>query len=96
MPADRRRFALDPHSVPGVLQAMVPDTSFRAVTPSDTVAIKGGVCRALYVGVTGDVSAINENGEAVVFTAVVGGTILPIVTKQVKATGTTATNIVAL
>lgn len=96
MPQSRRRTPLDPQSMPGALQAMVPDNSFRAVTPSDTVAIKGGVARALYVGVTGDVAAVNENGAAVVFTAVVGGTVLPIVTPRVNATGTTATNIVAL
>lgn len=96
MPAARRRTILDPESIPGALQAMVPDTSFRAVTPSDTYPIKGGIARALYVGVTGDVSAINENGVAVVFKNVLAGNILPIVTPQVTSAGTTATNIVAL
>lgn len=96
MPASKRRFPLDPQSVPGALQGMVPDNSFRPVTPSNTVAIKGGVARALYVGVTGDVAAINENGVAVTFKGVPAGSILPIVTGRVNATNTTATDIVAL
>lgn len=96
MPIGKRRTPLDPYSVPGVLQEMVPNNSFRAVTPSDTVPIKGGPARALYVGGAGDVVAVNENGVAVTFTAVPAGAILPIVTAQVKATSTTATAIVAL
>ncbi len=75
---------------------MVPNDSFRAVTPSDTLAIKGGPARALYVGGAGDVVAVNENGVAVTFAAVPAGTVLPIATARVNDTGTTATNIVAL
>ena len=75
---------------------MVPNSSFRTVTPSDTHAIKGGPARALYVGVTGDVAAVNENGVAVIFTAVPAGAVLPIATRRVNATNTTATNIIAL
>lgn len=96
MPDKRRRFALDPLSTPGALQNMVPDDTFRAVTPSDTLAIKGGPARALYVGGAGDVVAINENGVAVTFVGVAAGTVLPIATTRVNATDTTATNIVAL
>lgn len=83
-------------SIPGALQEMVPNSSFRTVTPSDTHAIKGGPARALYVGVTGDVAAVNENGVAVIFTAVPAGAVLPIATRRVNATNTTATNIIAL
>ena len=75
---------------------MVPNNSFRAVTPSDTYPIKEGPARALYVGVTGDVTAVNENGVAVTFSNVPTGAVLPIATSQVNATGTTATNLVAL
>jgi len=75
---------------------MVPNASFRAVTPSDTVPIKGGPARALYVGVAGDVVALNENGVAVKFKAVPAGTVLPIATTRVNNTNTTATDIVAL
>jgi hypothetical protein len=83
-------------SIPGALQEMVPNSSFRTVTPSDTYSIKGGPARALYVGGAGDVAALNENGVAVTFTAVPAGAVLPIVTSRVNATNTTATNIVAL
>ena len=96
MPAAQRRTPLDPLSIPGALQEMVPNNSFRAVTPSDTHPIKGGPARALYVGVTGDVTAINENGVAVTLSGVPAGAVLPIATARVNATGTTATNLVAL
>lgn len=96
MPQTKRRVLLDPQSVPGVLQDMVPNNSFRAVTPSNTIAIKGGPARSLYVGGAGNLVAINENGIAVTFTAVAAGSILPIVTARVNATNTTATAIVAL
>lgn len=96
MPASKRRKKLDPDSSPGVLSEMVPNDTFRAVTPSDTIAIKNGPARALYVGGAGNIVAINENDEAVTFVAVPAGSILPIVTKRVNATNTTATSIVAL
>ncbi len=96
MPAAQRRTLLDPKSIPGALQGMVPDSSFRPVTPSDTYPIKGGPARALYVGGAGDVAAVNENGAAVVFAGVPAGAVLPITTSRVNATATTATNIVAL
>ncbi len=96
MPASQRRTPLDPMSIPGALQEMVPNSSFRTVTPSDTHPIKGGPARALYVGGTGDVAALNENGVAVTFAGVPAGAVLPIATSRVNATNTTATNIVAL
>jgi hypothetical protein len=96
MPTAQRRTPLDPQSIPGALQEMVPNNSFRTVTPSDTYAIKGGPARSLYVGGTGDVVAINENGVAVTFTAVPAGAVLPVATSRVNATNTTATHIVAL
>lgn len=96
MPLSKIRTLLDPQSIPGALQEMVPNAAFRPVTPSDTVAIKGGPARSLYVGVTGDVVAINENNVAVTFKAVPAGAVLPVATKRVNATGTTATDLVAL
>lgn len=96
MPLAQRRTLLDPQSIPGALQEMVPNATFRPVTPSDTLAIKGGPARSLYVGGAGDVVAINENNVAVTFVAVPAGTVLPIATKRVNSTDTTATDIVAL
>lgn len=65
-----------------------------AVTTSNTVDVPE--CRALYIGVTGDVK-VNLPGQTVgvVFKAVPVG-ILPVQATRVYATGTTATDIVAL
>lgn len=75
---------------------MAPNANFVAVTPSDTVDIAGGPARALYIGGAGNVVAINKSDVAVTFLGVPAGTILPISTKRVNATSTTATSIVAL
>jgi len=69
---------------------------FAAVTPSDTTLVN---CRAIYVAGTGDVAlSINGTAAAITFKTVPGGAILPIGLDQgrIMATGTTATNIVAL
>ena len=50
----------------------------------------------LYVGVTGDVKVKTAAGNDVVFTGVPAGSFMPVQVTQVFATGTTATNIVAL
>lgn len=96
MPANQRRNALDQNSTVGIVREMKPDESFRAVTPSDTVNIASGPARALYIGVTGDVVAVNENNVAITFKNAAQGSIIPISTKRVNATGTTATNLIAL
>lgn len=66
-----------------------------AVTTHDTNEL-GYVTRALYVGGAGNVEVVMQGGETVVFSAVPVGAVLPIRVKQVKATGTTATLILAL
>lgn len=64
-----------------------------AVTPSDTTIIGA---RSLYVGVTGDITVDMVGGQTgVLFKAAPVG-VLPIAALRVKATGTTATNILAL
>lgn len=65
-----------------------------AVTKSDTVGYSPA--RALYVGTTGDVVAVDTDGNTCTFTGVPGGTILPVSTQRVNSTNTTASNIVAL
>jgi len=50
----------------------------------------------LYIGVTGDVKVKTVAGNDVVFTGVPAGSFMPVQVTQVFATGTTATNIVAL
>lgn len=65
-----------------------------AVSLSDIVNIVP--CRALYVGVSGDVKVLTpNNGTAVVFKAAPVG-VLPVQAIRVYSTGTTATDIVAL
>ncbi len=69
---------------------------FAAVTPSDGTDLTFR-CRALYIGVTGNVSVLALDGStAVVFQAVPAGSVLMIRTARVRATGTTATGIIAL
>jgi hypothetical protein len=63
-----------------------------AVTPSDTVGITE--CSALYIGTTGDVTIITPGGQTVTLKTVPVG-MLEVKASYVKATGTTATNIVA-
>ena len=71
--------------------------SLRAVTPSDTIDLPFGTCRALWVGGAGDVALIaDRDSVAVTIKAVDAGTILPVRTRRVMSTNTTATSIVAL
>ena len=65
-----------------------------AVAPADGTDL-GNVTRALYIGVTGDVVIITQGGDTVTLKAVPVG-LLSIAAARVKATGTTATNIIAL
>lgn len=70
-----------------------PAFSVAAVTPSNTTVISA---RALYIGGAGNVAVTALDGSTATFTSVPAGTILPVVVTKVMATGTTATNIVAL
>ena len=64
-----------------------------AVTPNDVTVIGA---KALYIGVSGAVAVVLKEGDApVTFTAVPVG-FFPVAALRVMATGTTATNIVAL
>ncbi|MCB1885582.1 MAG: hypothetical protein KDG89_16580 [Geminicoccaceae bacterium] len=76
---------------------MTADSSggrFMAVTPSDDAPIEE--CRALYVGGAGDLVLEDDAGSAVAFAGVPAGTVLPVRTRKVRASGTTASAIVAL
>lgn len=64
------------------------------VTPSDSTDIP--VTRGLYIGTTGNLTVITAAGNTVPWVAVPAGQILPIQVTRVKATGTTASNIVAM
>jgi hypothetical protein len=67
-----------------------------AVTPSDSVAL-AAIPKALYVGSGGSVVARGVDDTAdVTFVNVGAGTILPLRARYVRATGTSAGDIVAL
>lgn len=74
--------------------APTPSTFFYPVTPSDSEDFN--FLAAIYVGTAGNVAAVREDGTAVTFTAVPAGSVLPILCRRVNATGTTASNIVAM
>jgi hypothetical protein len=66
-----------------------------AVVPTDGLDL-AQVTRAVYVGGAGNLTVRMADGAALTFTAVPVGSLLPIRVDQVQATGTTATNILAL
>lgn len=66
-----------------------------AVAPSDTVDLVN-VTKALFIGGTGTLTVIMQDGSTVLFTSPLAGQIIHLRVSRVKATGTTATNIVAL
>lgn len=71
-------------------------TGFRSATvvvPSDATVLTETA--ALWVGGAGNL-AVRIGGVNVTFNAVPAGTLMPLKVDQVRATGTTATNIVAL
>ena len=72
-----------------------------AVTPSDTSnipSINGGVNNGciLYVGGAGNVKVLTIGGDEVTLFSAQAGLVIPVKVLKVFATGTTATNIVAL
>lgn len=66
-----------------------------AVSPSDAVELSPAV-RALYIGVAGNVKLKTIGGTTLEFIGIQAGTILPIQTKLVFNTSTTATNIIGI
>ncbi len=71
-----------------------PARQSETVSPSDTVDLTTP-SRGIYVGVTGNITVIMLNGTTQLFSNVPVG-VLPVRVTRVKATGTTATNMVAL
>ncbi|WP_051382440.1 hypothetical protein [Bradyrhizobium sp. Tv2a-2] len=70
-----------------------------AVTPSDTIDLSH-VTSAIYVGGAGDLTVLMANDildtQTVTFKAVPVGTVLQLQARRILATGTTATNVVAM
>lgn len=65
-----------------------------ALTPANTDYTQG-VARGLYIGGVGDVTIMNPDGSTCEFQDVPAGTILPVMSVQLR-TATTATNVVGL
>ncbi|OJT95466.1 MAG: hypothetical protein BGN83_04940 [Rhizobium sp. 63-7] len=72
-----------------------PASSGFSITPNDTTDLAETV-RALYVGGGGNLSVTMLSGEVVTLANVFAGSILPLRAVRVRATGTTATDIVGL
>ena len=74
--------------------ATVSSYKAEAITLSDTAVIRN--TRAIYVGTGGTIKVTMVDGNAVTFTLVPGGTVLPVQVITVWSTGTTASNLVAM
>lgn len=72
-----------------------PIRSADTVVPDDETDLSV-LPRALYVGGAGDVAVVMAGGQTVTFTAVPAGTILPVRAQRVLATGTAASNLIAM
>lgn len=73
-----------------------PVRSLKAVTPNDTTMLPDGPARGFYCGGAGNIKVLTTAGDAVTLTAIAIGVLHHVQIKQVFATGTTATLIVAL
>ena len=82
---DFKNFSSDPTS---------PAVDYYAITPADSDLVRP--VRALYVGVSGNITVTNPKGGSVLFSNVPAGSILPVSAIRVSATGTTATGIVGI
>lgn len=67
-----------------------------SVTPSDTVDLSKGISSGVYVGGSGDLNVTLRNGTTIKFVGLSAGIIHPIAAKRIHATGTTATNLIAV
>lgn len=77
------------------LNVTVPAEAMRNVTPDDNSDLPNGPCRAIFVGIAGTVIVTDLTGYDV--TLVCGaGQIIPGWAVRIKATGTNASNIVAM
>lgn len=74
--------------------AVVGKSSFN-ITLSDTKDFPYSV-RGVYVGTTGNVILVNEDGSTTTWTAVPAGFIIPCRARRVNNTSTTASNLVGI
>jgi hypothetical protein len=79
----------------GIDRLLAPYHDAAAVIPSDTTDLPK-VARGLHIGGAGDVKLTLWSGATVTLAGIPAGTERRVVARRVWATGTTATNIVAL
>ncbi len=72
-----------------------PASGAITITPSDTISLNE-TTRAIYIGGAGNLTVIMKSGQEVTFSNLLNGNILPIRATQIKATGTTATQLIGL
>lgn len=72
-----------------------PAANARPITPADGVAL-AAVPRAVYVGGAGSLSTVMLSGDSVTFAQMQAGMIYPLRLREVRATGTTASGLIAL
>ena len=80
----------------GYLQVTFP-SNLGLAAPTDfyeTLYLNEGA--VMYVGVGGNVAVETIGGDSITFTGVISGSFLPVMVSKVKATGTTASDIIAL
>lgn len=76
--------------------ATSPAASFKSITPNDTTNLPDGICRAIHIGVAGNIAVIGAHDDAsVVIKGLTAGSTKVGFFKRVLATGTTATDLVA-
>ncbi len=66
------------------------------ITPDDNNDLVPFWARSLYIGGAGNINLDTWNGDTALFSNLPSGSVLPVATKRVRVTGTTATLIVAL
>lgn len=66
------------------------------VSPSDSTDLSIGFCRGILVGVSGSLSVVGTGGSVINFPTLAAGVIHPICATRIRATGTSATGIVAV
>lgn len=79
---------------PGADIVSQPSLSFEAVTPNDSTVIEPP--KAVYIGTGGNLTVTNDAGAHVLFKNVANGQILDIRPTRIRATGTTAADLVLL
>ena len=72
-----------------------PAADAAAITPNDSTDL-AITTRGIYVGGAGDISVITKDGTTLTLVGALAGTVIPIRVARVRATSTTATNLVAL